>query len=323
MKTKVYFFITTALLIRCSLFAQQEKLPVVKANSAVVSVKEDDVMLRTAWYVLPEMELDVHQTSAQKVTFYTDIDSISFTINRKEKTYDFIILLNGKDSARTQIRYKKPSRDFKEYIANSFDIFTTISTNKPENFNPRAINQSFRHSVSYLIPLGKSNFSLGIGAGISFQNYYIDALPKDMLTASMQLEEYGEGFYFVPINSISDPKISYKKNKMTLTYVDLPVEFIYRGEKGLHISAGAKIDYLVNSRFKYKGSDFIFGSQGDMKIKKHNLEHLSNFQIGPIVRIGWKRLTTYVTYSFTPVYDADADSKLNPICVGISITPLW
>jgi len=323
MKVKIFVLIVTALLIRCSIFAQPKELPVVKANSNRASIKEDGVLLSYEWYIVPEMELDVHTTSAKKVTFCTDTDSISFIINPKEKTYDFIILLNGKDSARTQIRYEKHSRDVKEYLANSFDIFTTISTNRPENFNPRAINQGFRHSVSYLIPFGKSNFSLGIGAGISFQNYYIDAFPKDVLPASMQLDEYGDGFYFVPVSSISDPKISYKKNKMTLTYVDVPVEFRYCTEKGVHISAGAKIDYLVNSRFKYKGSDFLFGSQGNMKIKKHNLAHISDFQIGPIVRIGWKRLTTYVTYSFSPVYDADAGSKLNPVCVGISITPLW
>ena len=109
---------------------------------------------------------------------------------------------------------------------------------------------------------------------------------------------------------------------MTLTYVDIPVELRYFSKKGLHVSAGAKIDYLVNSRFKYKGSDYIFDSNGDIKIKKHNLEHISNFQIGPIVRIGWKKLNVFATYSLTPVYDADAGSKLNPICVGISIVRL-
>jgi len=326
MNKKVLILIVIALFIRCSIFAQQEKLPVIRANSAIAHIKQE---CKIKWHIMPEIGIDVWKTSAKEVTFCTDIDTVVFTIDPEVKVYDFIVLLNGKDSARTQIRYEEPSQsqdvkeqkqNVRESLVHSIDFFTTISTNKPENFNPRTINQSFRYSLSYPIPFGKSDFSLWIGAGISFQNYYIDALPKDMLTTSMQLEEYGRDFYFVPIKSISDPKISYKKNKMTLTYVDIPIELKYRSKKGFHVSAGAKIDYLVNSRFKYKGSDFLFGSHENIKIKRHNLEHISNFQFGPIVRIGWKKLNVYVTHSFVPVYDVDAGSKLNPICVGISIT---
>jgi hypothetical protein len=323
MRVKIFILIATVLFIQYSLFAQTENLPVIKANSDQVNIKEDGVLSCSTWYIMPEIEVDVWKTIAKEVTFLTDIDSITFTINPKEKTYDFIILLNGKDSARTQIRYEKPSQDIKKRFANSFDFFTTIATNKPENFDPRAINQGFRHSISYLIPFGKSKFSLGIGAGISFNNYYIDALPKDMLPASMQLEEYGEDFYFVKIASISDPKISYQKNKMTLTYLDIPLELRYCSKKGFKVSAGAKVDFLVGSHFKYKGSDFLFGTDEKIKIKKYHLSHLSNYQVGPIVRVGWKIFSAYATYSFAPVYDKDAGSKLNPICVGISFTPLY
>ena len=323
MKVKIIVLIVTALLIRCSVFAQRDNLPVIKANSIRVDIKEDDVLKEKIWQIVPEIELDVWSTSAKEVTFYTDLDSISFSIDPKIKIYDFIILLNEKDSARTQIKYQKRSGDVKEYIATSFEVFTTIAANKPENFDPRAINQGFRHSVSYRIPLGKSNFSLGIGAGISFHNYYIDALPKDVLPVSMQSDEYGDGYYFVKIASISEPEISYKKNKMTLTYIDIPFELKYYNKKNVKISVGAKVDFPVRSCFKFKGSDFVFGSDTNIKLKKYNLAHITNYQIGPMVRIGWKACQIYASYSFTPVYDADAGSKLNPICVGLSITPLW
>jgi len=323
MNAKIIVLIVTALFIRCSVFAQKVELPVVKANSVDASIKEDGISFCCGWKIVPEIELDVFKTSAKEVTFYTDIDSISFAINPKMKEYDFIVLLNEKDSARTQIKYEKQSRDIKEYFANSFEVFTTIAANKPENFDPRAINQGFRHSVSYRIPLGKSNFSLGIGAGISFHNYYIDALPKDVLPVSMQSDEYGDGYYFVKIASISEPEISYKKNKMTLTYIDIPFELKYYNKKNVKISVGAKVDFPVRSCFKFKGSDFVFGSDTNIKLKKYNLAHITNYQIGPMVRIGWKACQIYASYSFTPVYDADAGSKLNPICVGLSITPLW
>ena len=319
MKTKIFISIVTALLIQCSLFAQTEKLPVIKANSNQAQIQEDNCSSYIIWTILPEVELDVLKTSAKEITFYTDLDSISFTIDPKvKKEYDFIILLNEKDSARTQVRYEK-QRDIKESFSNSFDFFTTISTNKPENFDPRAVNQGFRHSFSYRMPFGKSKFSLSMGVGIGFYNYYIDALPKEVLPASMQLGDS----YFRKIATISEPEISYKKNKMNLTYLDIPLELKYGKKDGFKVSAGAKIDFLVNSYLKFKGSDFIFGSNEDIKMKKYNLDHLSKLQFGPIVRVGWKRINVYASYSFTPVYDADAGSKLNPVCVGISITPLY
>ena len=173
MKVINFVLIVTALHIQCIL-AQEVNLPVIKANSNQVDIKEDNVLKENVWRIEPEIDIDVFKTSAKEVTFYTDIDSITFSINPKVGKYDFIILLNEKDSARTQIKYQRPGL-FNGRYTNSFDIFTIIATNNPENFNPRAINQSFRHSGSYVIPFGVSNFSLGIGAGISFHNYFIDA----------------------------------------------------------------------------------------------------------------------------------------------------
>ena len=86
----------------------QKRVPIIKATSTNVDIKDDKVLRKNAWRIVPEEKLDVYTTSAKKVTFYTDKDSITFKIDPK-KTQDFVILLNGKDSARTQIKYQ-PSR---------------------------------------------------------------------------------------------------------------------------------------------------------------------------------------------------------------------
>lgn len=83
-------------------------LPLIKANSIHVDIKDDNNLRTHAWRVLPEANLDVYRTSAKKVTFYTDIDSISFEIKPNEQ-YDFVILLNGEDSAHTRILWE-PSK---------------------------------------------------------------------------------------------------------------------------------------------------------------------------------------------------------------------
>ncbi|MBZ4188720.1 transglutaminase-like domain-containing protein [Niabella beijingensis] len=105
MKTKTLVFLCSLLL---SSVVPAQKLPIIKATSTSVDIKNDDKLAKNVWRIVPEEKLDVYTTSAKKVTFYTDIDSISFKIDPR-KQYDFIILLNGKDSAKTRIRYQ-PSR---------------------------------------------------------------------------------------------------------------------------------------------------------------------------------------------------------------------
>jgi hypothetical protein len=175
-------------------------------------------------------------------------------------------------------------------------------------------------SASYVIPFEKSNFSVAIGAGVSFHNFYSDALPKDAIPTDLQSESWGEDFYFQKIDSIQNG-LSYTKNKIALTYVDIPIELRFCAKSGVKFSAGIKLGFLVNSLSKYKGTDFIYGTESTIKYKKCNIDNLSSFQLGPVVRVGWKWFSAYAAYSLIPVYDATGGSKINPISLGISFTP--
>lgn len=110
MKIKIF---TILMLLLANVTFAQKKLPIIKATSLQVDIKDDDDPVRkNAWTIVPAEKLDVYNTSAKKVTFYTNQEQISFTIDPKIGQYDFIILVNGKDTARTQIKYdaKAPNR---------------------------------------------------------------------------------------------------------------------------------------------------------------------------------------------------------------------
>jgi len=87
-----------------SLFAQNN-LPVIKATSRNVKIR-DGAVLKDWWYIVPEARPDVYWVDfprkEQAVTFITDIDSISFVV-KHGMAYSFVIVVNGKDSAFTQI----------------------------------------------------------------------------------------------------------------------------------------------------------------------------------------------------------------------------
>jgi hypothetical protein len=77
----------------------------------MADIKDGNVLKKGIWIITPEAKPDIYVTNNKKVTFYTDKDSITFKINPKVGKYDFVILLNGKDSAFTQIKYQLPYID--------------------------------------------------------------------------------------------------------------------------------------------------------------------------------------------------------------------
>ncbi|MGC1392297.1 MAG: transglutaminase domain-containing protein [Bacteroidales bacterium] len=117
-----------ALTLLVNILLAQENLPVIKATSKKVDIRDGDNFKKGDWNITPDLKPDVYTTSSKRkiVTFYTDIDSISFRI-KPNKKYNFIILLNGKDSAYTQIKY-----EHNKYVSGYLDILKKASK---YNFN--------------------------------------------------------------------------------------------------------------------------------------------------------------------------------------------
>jgi hypothetical protein len=84
----------------------QQDLPVLRANSATVDVRDGDRFYKGDWVVQPTVALDTYvarrTTEAKRITFISDIESLSFDV-LPGQTYDFVILLNGKDACHTRI----------------------------------------------------------------------------------------------------------------------------------------------------------------------------------------------------------------------------
>lgn len=88
--------------------ASAQQLPVIRATSKIVSIKDGPNFSKNTWNIEPETKPDIYPTSSKKVVFYTDVDSISIDV-KPGKPQDFYIILNGKDSALTRVRFE-PSR---------------------------------------------------------------------------------------------------------------------------------------------------------------------------------------------------------------------
>jgi len=95
------------LVIICSpaLFAQTvnlKKMKTIRANSDTVAIRDGDAFYEKGWTIVPSEKPDIRITRNKKITFITDLDSITFN-TEPNKNYNFVILLR-KDSAWTQIQ---------------------------------------------------------------------------------------------------------------------------------------------------------------------------------------------------------------------------
>lgn len=107
----------------------QGKVPIIRANSKNVSVLDGEHYRKGYWYIMPEKKPDFYEVEnpkkPHKITFYTDLDTISFDVKVNE-THDFIILLNGKDSCFTRVT-SIPSKVI-DYHKECNDCIATVDT---------------------------------------------------------------------------------------------------------------------------------------------------------------------------------------------------
>ncbi|TWR31342.1 hypothetical protein FPZ43_02375 [Mucilaginibacter pallidiroseus] len=90
----------------------QHKLSVIRATSRRVAINDGGYLDRNAWSLSPGIKPDVYTADRTRetkwVTFYTDIDSIKVKVKPGSK-FNFVVLLNGKDSCYTQIASAIPA----------------------------------------------------------------------------------------------------------------------------------------------------------------------------------------------------------------------
>jgi Aspartyl protease len=115
----------------------QSKPILIKATSKSAKIKDGDKM--SGWSLSPEIKPDVFVANrtrkTKNITFYTDIDSITFKVKPYQK-YSFIVLLNNKDTCQTVVqsaiqnmtnRHALPTRFATDTIPFTLTAYNNIS----------------------------------------------------------------------------------------------------------------------------------------------------------------------------------------------------
>ncbi|WP_285057333.1 pepsin/retropepsin-like aspartic protease family protein [Pedobacter ginsengisoli] len=137
----------------------QNVLPVVRATSKTASIRDGKHFKKDYWAIMPERKPDYYYAEIPQknntITFITDLDSISFNTTYG-KDYDFIILLNGKDSCYTRI-----SASYR-----NFNAFTRKNTGTGPDTIPFTLGDNRKVYVNAkLNGSDVTNIQLDLGAG--------------------------------------------------------------------------------------------------------------------------------------------------------------
>lgn len=128
---KRYLIAFLSLLICSNLMAQS--LPIIRATSKNIKIRDGANFKEDYWVIFPETKPDIYYVDFprrdQKVTFITDKDSISFDV-KYGNIYDFIVLLNEKDSCFTRISAAYPKILSKSQSVEKDSIPFTVIDNR-------------------------------------------------------------------------------------------------------------------------------------------------------------------------------------------------
>lgn len=222
--------------------------------------------------------------------------------------------LFAQETTDTDKAKAKPVKEEKERsFGTTVDLYTDLWMDVPEGIDLRFLQQGMNLGGMFSNRFGKSAFSIAIGPVIGVHNLYSDGLFQQDTSGSTVMTA-------MPGEDANGDGISYKRNKLTLAYLDFPLEFRMKTKSGVLASLAFKAGFLINSHTKYKGDDFADASQ-ELRIKIGDIANVESYRYGVQARLGYKNVSLYGFYSLSTVFNEGEGPAIYPVSVGISLRP--
>jgi hypothetical protein len=192
-------------------------------------------------------------------------------------------------------------------------MFNDFVLSPPSGIKIRTIDQGVDLFALYNLPFGKSNFSFSIGLGMSAHNIFGDFVVNTGKNKDTTL------LVKIPSN------VAYKRSKMNIVYLEVPLEFNLKTKSDVKITLGGKVGYMVGSHAKYVGdaidSMYVFKTGSKIKVKQANIPNLQPFSYGPTIRIGYKWIAVNSQFMLSTVFTKNHGPDMTLISVGLVLVP--
>lgn len=203
-------------------------------------------------------------------------------------------------------------------ITVGFDLFNDFQLNTSDNWDARLFNQGVDWYITYNFPLGESKkHTVSIGAGMSHHNYF---------SYSHILNPYStDTLHYIQCRDLEN----FKRFKVNVNYVDIPLELRFRIKDQFKIGVGFKLGIMVMGKTKYVGPDYTDGdlltdgiANTIIHEKQCYIKNLERYTYSVTLRVGWKWVSAFAAYQLNPVFEVGHNAPvIHPISVGVAISP--
>lgn len=161
----------------------------------------------------------------------------------------------------------------------------------------------------YYLHLWKKKLSFNPGLGLGLDNY--------SFRNNVRFSTLGDT---LSIFLDPDPERAYRKSKMGLTWLDIPLEIRYRTSsrsgKAFKIAVGGKVGFLIKSTSKVK---FERG-MATIKEKESHFFYMNPIRYGLTGRVGYGFFSFFAYYSLVELFEKNKGPEVTPVMVGISLS---
>lgn len=186
------------------------------------------------------------------------------------------------------------------------EMFTDFSTGKAyDNFKIRDINQGFSAYSMFNFQLNKSPHIASIGVGFTSHNFY--------MKGTYLAEPYGT------TSTFKDVPYDYKRSKINVTYVDIPIEMSFRIKDKFKISAGFKFGILTTGKSKFVGEPY--NDDKTYRIKYGRINNLEKYVYSVTMRLAYKSVYIFGAYQFGDTFKNGTGPQIRPLSIGIGVRP--
>jgi hypothetical protein len=207
-------------------------------------------------------------------------------------------------------------------VSLGYDLYNTFWIDMPNDavgnsVDTRLVNQGVNVFAMYNHELNEKGLSVAAGLGISSENlflssnHYVANTHPTIETDVVSFETLPEG-------------ITFTRNKLNFTYLDIPLELRLKTDKDLRFGLGFKFGILLDSKTFYKGDAFNDegANLGYVEISKDKkINQLEEYRFGVQLRAGYKWVQAFGYYSLNKVFIADKGPQMYPIHVGVTFMP--
>lgn len=207
-----------------------------------------------------------------------------------------------------QVKAQSLSEIAMKKVTVGLDVFTDMWVNAPSNVDIRTIHPAANGYITYNLGVGESKkLTFGIGLGIGNHNMYSNNGIIENTTADT-----------IKYTTVASD-LNMKRSKLSLTYLEIPLELRFKAKSGFKVSLGFKLGYLIGSNEKYVGN--MVKSAPIQVIKRKRITQLNDFSYSPTLRIGYKSFNLFFSYALGSVFRVGHGPELHPMSMGITLTP--